>query len=338
METNNQPLQNVQEVKELISPFAKVTESLFMTPTIGKISEAIAISQLNLEKVLKNTNNAFFRSKYADLATVIEVTKEFAKNGIAITQHPFESSDGKKVGVTTILSHSSGESMGSTLEMFPVETIKEKNGDTVFLPITQIKPQTIGATITYIRRYALAALANVAQEDDDGNIASGRPQTQTSQQPEQRQNIAPSQTAQPQQKKPEPQPAQPQKQQPAPQKTAEEQLMTEKKVRLEKLPGMISQNEWFALDIEASPKFGKPSGKAGMQEIVKFVCNSKERVDPASMTIEQIDEVLRLANYICEFFKNGGQPGAGPADVWIGNMHKALNNPDKKEVGKYDMF
>ena len=75
-----------------------------------------------------------------------------------------------------------------------------------------------------------------------------------------------------------------------------------------------------------------------MQEIVKFVCNSKERVEPASMTLEQIDEALRLANYIADYFEKGNQPGAGPADVWIANMHKALNNPTGATSDKYSMF
>ncbi len=59
METNNQSIENIQEGKKLLSPFIKITNNLFTTPTIGKISEAISISQLNLEKVLKNTNNSF---------------------------------------------------------------------------------------------------------------------------------------------------------------------------------------------------------------------------------------------------------------------------------------
>lgn len=325
METNNQSIENIQEAKKLLSPLAKVTDNFFTTPTIGEVSKAIAEAQISLEKVLKNANNPFFKSKYADLASVIDVTREFAKHGVAITQHPGFING--KIEVITLLSHSSGEAIGSRLEMSPADA----------------KAQTIGATITYARRYALAACANVAQEDDDGNAASGRPDQgskQPVQQQPQKQNSPQQNASQPQNTNKTAQTnSQPQQQhQQSQQKTAEEQLMAEKKVRLEKLPGMIAQNEWFALDAVSSPKFGKPNGKAGMQEIVKFVCNSKERVDPASMTIEQIDEVLRLANYICEYFKNGGQPGAGPADVWIGNMHKALNNPDKKEVGKYDMF
>ena len=322
METNNQLVENIQEAKKLLSPLAKVTDNFFTTPTIGLISKAIAEAQTSLEKVLKNTNNSFFKSKYADLASVIDVTREFANHGVAITQHPGFING--KVEVTTLLSHLSGEAIGSRLEMTPVDS----------------KPQTIGATITYARRYALAACTNVAQEDDDGNTASGRSDQGNKQQPQQqpqKQNAPQQNVSQPQNtNKPAQTNTVPQQQ--SQQKTAEEQLMAEKKVRLEKLPGMIAQNEWFALDAVSSPKFGKPNGKAGMQEIVKFVCNSKERVDPASMTIEQIDEVLRLANYICEYFKKGGQPGAGPADVWIGNMHKALNNPEQKEAGKYDMF
>ena len=322
METN---LENIQEVKRILSPLAKVTDDFFTTATIGKISKAIADAQTSLEKVIKNTDNSFFRSKYADLATVIDVTREFAKHGVAITQHPFFANDMTKVGVVTILSHESGEAIGSRLEM---TTPADK------------KPQSIGATITYARRYALAALTNVAQEDDDGNVASGRDAKQPNQQPQPPKQQSKSNTPpppaqhQPQNVQSNNQPAQ----QPH-QKTAEEVMMEEKTVRLNKLPAIIATNEWFATDINTNPKYGKPNGKFGMQEIVKFVCNAKERVEPASMTLEQIDEVLRFSEYIANFFKNGGQPGAGPADVWIANMHKAMNNPNpSQDANKYSMF
>ena len=61
METNNQSIENIQEAKKLLSPLAKVTDNFFTTQTIGLISKAIAEAQTGLEKVLKNTNNSFFK-------------------------------------------------------------------------------------------------------------------------------------------------------------------------------------------------------------------------------------------------------------------------------------
>jgi hypothetical protein len=54
--------------------------------------------------------------------------------------------------------HESGEWLSQTLTM----TAKDDS------------PQAIGSTITYARRYALAAVAGVAPEDDDGETAQGR--------------------------------------------------------------------------------------------------------------------------------------------------------------------
>jgi hypothetical protein len=40
-------------------------------------------------------------------------------------------------------------------------------------------PQAMGSALTYARRYALTAMVGIAQVDDDGNAASGRPSTVT---------------------------------------------------------------------------------------------------------------------------------------------------------------
>jgi hypothetical protein len=41
-------------------------------------------------------------------------------------------------------------------------------------PLVKADPQGMGSALTYLRRYALAAVTSVAPEDDDGNDASGR--------------------------------------------------------------------------------------------------------------------------------------------------------------------
>jgi len=60
--------------------------------------------------------------------------------------------------MSTILMHKSGEWLGSHFTMKPVKN----------------DPQGIGSCITYMRRYALAAILGLnIDEDDDGNSASG---------------------------------------------------------------------------------------------------------------------------------------------------------------------
>ncbi len=133
------------------------------TESIADLSTALAAAQRMMEGASKDSANPFFKSSYADLASVWNAIREpLAANGLAIMQMP--GADGAKVTITTLLTHSSGQWVSSDLTM----TAKE---DT---------PQAIGSAITYARRYALQSIAGVAPEDDDGERAQGR-QTQPQQ-------------------------------------------------------------------------------------------------------------------------------------------------------------
>jgi hypothetical protein len=111
-----------------------------------------------MKSAIKDRANPFFKSSYADLSSVWDACKgELAANGLAISQHPTTDANGN-VEVETVLIHSSGQWMSSTLAMKPVKN----------------DPQAFGSAITYARRYALAAVVGVVTDDDDGNHASGR--------------------------------------------------------------------------------------------------------------------------------------------------------------------
>jgi len=60
------------------------------------------------------------------------------------------------MALTTIISHESGEYIAETMSV----------------PVSKVDPQGAGSAITYMRRYALAAVVGVVQADDDGNAAS----------------------------------------------------------------------------------------------------------------------------------------------------------------------
>lgn len=123
--------------------------------SIGKLSEALAKAQGQMRGAPKDAANPFYRSKYADLASISEACRDaLAKNGLAIMQFPRASEKG--VEVETLLSHSSGEWVSETLE----------------IPLAKRDAQGIGSAITYARRYALAAIVGVAPEDDDGHAAA----------------------------------------------------------------------------------------------------------------------------------------------------------------------
>lgn len=123
---------------------------------INELATALAKAQGEIKGAIKDSANPFFKSKYADLASVVEAIREpFAKNGLAYIQLT-EPSDKDEARVETVITHSSGQWISSVLA----------------LPVTKADAQGFGSALTYARRYGLSAAAGVAPEDDDGNKAS----------------------------------------------------------------------------------------------------------------------------------------------------------------------
>ncbi|WP_297803694.1 ERF family protein [uncultured Brevundimonas sp.] len=126
------------------------------TGNVAEFAKAFVAAQMATEAVKKAASNPHFKSKYADLAEVVEATvPALNANGIAVMQSP--GYDNGLVSITTVLIHESGATATGTLRLNP----------------TKADPQGIGSAITYGRRYALLAMTGAAPEDDDGNAASG---------------------------------------------------------------------------------------------------------------------------------------------------------------------
>lgn len=128
--------------------------------TLELLAPALAKAQAAIEGAKKDSANPFFKSSYADLSSVwTAIRKAYTDNGFSVIQGVGGAEDGSGiVHITTRLLHSSGQWVQDTLIMKPKENT----------------PQGIGSTITYGRRYGLAAIAGVAPEDDDGEAAQGR--------------------------------------------------------------------------------------------------------------------------------------------------------------------
>lgn len=124
--------------------------------SIKELATALAKAQGEIENASKNSKNDHFKNKYADLAEVLNTIRPvFAANGLSIVQLP--SYDQPMAHVETVLMHSSGEFISSTCSA----------------PVSKADAQGVGSAITYLRRYSLAAIAGIAQEDDDANGANG---------------------------------------------------------------------------------------------------------------------------------------------------------------------
>ena len=123
--------------------------------SIKELAAALAKAQGEIENASKNAANPHFRSKYADLAEVLNTVRPvFAKHGLSVTQFP--SYENGVASVETVLAHASGEWMAGVSSA----------------PVSKPDPQGVGSATTYLRRYSLAAVAGIAQEDDDANAAS----------------------------------------------------------------------------------------------------------------------------------------------------------------------
>lgn len=122
---------------------------------IGALAQALAKAQGEMGVATKDAVNPFYKSRYADLASVWEACRApLSKYELSVLQ-PVRG-EGSCVTVTTILAHSSGEWISEALTL----TAKD---DT---------PQSIGSAITYGRRYGLSSMVGIApDDDDDGNAA-----------------------------------------------------------------------------------------------------------------------------------------------------------------------
>jgi len=127
-----------------------------MSEQINELAKALSVAQGQIKGALKDSNNPFFKSKYADLSSVWEACRvPLSNNGLSVIQTTCDAMNGG-VSVVTTLAHQSGQWVRGSLTLEP----KDKS------------PQGYGSAITYARRYALAAIVGVAPEDDDGNAAS----------------------------------------------------------------------------------------------------------------------------------------------------------------------
>jgi DNA topoisomerase VI subunit B len=145
-----------------------------ISESVKELATALAKAQAQLKPAIKDSTNPHFKSKYADLGAVWDACRKvLADNGLSIVQMPTDSTEGR-VGLTTVLMHTSGEYIGTT----------------VSTRLQQDSAQGVGSALTYLRRYALASMVGVvADEDDDGNAAS-QPRQQE-QRPAANGNVAP---------------------------------------------------------------------------------------------------------------------------------------------------
>jgi hypothetical protein len=120
------------------------------------IASALAAAQMQMGKALKQSSNPHFKSKYADLGSVMDACMPALNAvGIAVIQPAGEDEFGRYVE-TRLIHGESGEMLTCRVPL-----IVNKND-----------MQGYGSAVTYARRYGLITMAGIAPEDDDGNAAA----------------------------------------------------------------------------------------------------------------------------------------------------------------------
>jgi hypothetical protein len=136
-------------------------------PATAGLLDAILAVQSEAPTLHKTAENPHFRSKFADLAEVVEkVGPLLTKNDLVWTCKPsYDAQTGEPI-LKYKMAHAPS---------------REFDEDAMKLLMSKADSQGQGSGITYARRYALVAYLNLVADDDDGNAASAGTQQQTQQ-------------------------------------------------------------------------------------------------------------------------------------------------------------
>lgn len=136
------------------------------SPKVSKLVAALAKAQGEIKEIAKNkkvtvtprTGGSSYDFRYATLSSIIDAIREpLSKNGIVYTQTLEFDIKNNIHYLTTALLHD--EEYISSISP---------------LLLRDMSNQQFGSALTYMKRYALAAILGIApDDDDDGNLADG---------------------------------------------------------------------------------------------------------------------------------------------------------------------
>lgn len=124
----------------------------------NKLYSQLLEVQKKIEVASKDSNNPFYKSKYADLNSIMGVAKPVLSENDLFIAHLGVFIEGQYC-ITTRVYNTEGE----FLECI-VPVVSSKPTD----------PQAQGSSTTYARRYGLQTLLAIETEDDDGNEGNGK--------------------------------------------------------------------------------------------------------------------------------------------------------------------
>lgn len=128
-----------------------------MSGGIKNISKAVLQAQKLMGAAKKGADNPFFKSKYADLNSVLEVCKEPLNEAGVLILQPTEVNNGELIVSTMLVHAESGEWIKSSMFVIDAKDMQKS-----------------GSGVSYARRYTLQSLLSIPAEDDDGEKSMGR--------------------------------------------------------------------------------------------------------------------------------------------------------------------
>jgi hypothetical protein len=136
---------------ELVPKISEVEAQSYESRELDKLYGSLAKAQLDMEIAKTDASNPYFKSKYADLTSIVKASRKYlASNGLAVLQRILPNGNGKD-SLHTRLCHASGQWIESKMPIAPVKN----------------DVQSTGSYITYLRRYCYAAIVGVVAEDED---------------------------------------------------------------------------------------------------------------------------------------------------------------------------
>lgn len=118
----------------------------------NEIITALIKAQSEFGVALKDTTNDFTKKNYADFQSIVEAARpSLTKNNLGFMQMPVDTEKG--LSLVTRIFHTSGQWIEGSM---PIKTLKED-------------PQSMGAAITYSKRYALQAALGIIATDEDSD-------------------------------------------------------------------------------------------------------------------------------------------------------------------------
>ncbi len=155
----------MEDILEILKKLSKQINDLqpqerpYSSEITKELDTAMAKAQGDYPTIGYNKENPYFKSGYATLDHImVRIRPILAKNGISMIQQRRYSDDGEMM-LHTILKHSSGQWIESRSRVLP-----PKND-----------MQTLGSTLSYLKRYDAMALLGVTvsedPSDDDAEVA-----------------------------------------------------------------------------------------------------------------------------------------------------------------------